>query len=83
VKQYGKYIPKTKYLFNEAVNSDPTFMYNDPYRNNQSVTYRGFISATNSDMVESLPNESENPRGRSDVAAPYVTPLGHSLVVND
>lgn len=49
----------------------------------QSITYRGFISATNSDMVESLPNESENPRGRSDVAAPCVTPLGHSLVVND
>jgi hypothetical protein len=47
------------------------------------ITYRGLISATNSDMVESLPGKSENPWGRSDVDALFVTPLGHSLVVTD
>jgi hypothetical protein len=32
-------------------------------------------------MVESLPVESENPAGISEAAAPFVTPLGHSLVI--
>lgn len=49
----------------------------------QNITYRGFISATSSDMVESLANASDNPWGRSDVAALFVTPLGQSLVVTD
>jgi hypothetical protein len=46
-----------------------------------SENYRGLISCTNSDMVESLPVESENPAGISEAAAPFVTPLGHSLVI--
>jgi hypothetical protein len=32
-------------------------------------------------MVESLPVESENPAGMSEAATPFVTPLGHSLVI--
>lgn len=43
--------------------------------------YRGLISCTNSDMVESLPTASESPAGMSKVAALLVTPLGHSLVI--
>lgn len=46
-----------------------------------SNIYRGLISCTNSDMVESLPLDSENPAGMSEAAAPFVTPLGHSLVI--
>lgn len=46
-------------------------------------TYRGFISATSSATISSPLNESENPWGRSDVAALFVTPLGHSLVVTN
>lgn len=49
------------------------------YRN----TYRGLISPTNSDMVESLPMESESPAGMSEAVALFVTPLGHSLVVTN
>ena len=63
-----------------TTNSDSTFLYND---HAVLPTYRGLISATNSDMVESLPGKSENPWGRSDVDALFVTPLGHSLVVTD
>lgn len=48
-----------------------------------SIAYRGFISATSSAMIDSPPNESENPWGGSDVAALFVTPLGHSLVVTN
>lgn len=43
--------------------------------------YRGLISCTNSDMVESLPLDSENSAGMSEADAPFVTPLGHSLVI--
>lgn len=43
------------------------------------ITYRGLISATNSDTVGSLPDESEISEGTFDVT-PFVTPLGHSLV---
>lgn len=43
--------------------------------------YRGLISSTNSDMVGSLPIESESPAGMSEAAARLVTPLGHSLVI--
>lgn len=46
-----------------------------------SNNYRGLISCTNFDMVESLPVESENPAGMSEAATPFVTPLGHSLVI--
>ena len=44
------------------------------------VPYRGLISATNSETVESLPKGSDIPGGILDVDAPFVTPLGHSLV---
>lgn len=44
-------------------------------------TYRGLISATNSDTVESQPDESEIPCRTSDVEALFTTPLGHSLVI--
>ena len=46
-------------------------------------TYRGLISPTSSDMVESLPDESEIPGGILDVTAPFVTPVGHSLDVSN
>lgn len=47
-----------------------------------TVTYRGLISAANSATVESLPKESEIPAGISDADALFVTPVGHSLVIN-
>lgn len=44
--------------------------------------YRGLISATISDIVESPINGSDNPEGTPDAAALFVTPLGHSLVTS-
>ena len=49
--------------------------------NNYRQAYRGLISATNSDIIESLPVESDSPAGMSEVAALFVTPVGHSLVI--
>lgn len=48
-----------------------------------SNNYRGLISFTISDIVESLPAESENPAGISEAAALLVTPIGHSLVIRN
>lgn len=45
------------------------------------IPYRGLISATNSATVESVPKGSEAPGGISDLAALFVTPLGHLLVI--
>jgi len=47
------------------------------------INYRGLISATNSDIVASLPDESDTPGGISDVEALFKIPLGHSLVSSD
>ena len=42
--------------------------------------YLGFISATNSEIVESVSDKSGIPRGISVVGTPFRIPLGHSLV---
>lgn len=65
---------KSKLLY--QILTEPNFHQN----NIEILTYRGLISATNSDTVESPPDESNITEGTSDAVALFVIPLGHSLV---